>query len=238
MSMPSWLSKIAGGPKPADKKSVAVDSEFSRAIRGLVAERRPRYFLETGTFLGMGTTQIIGQAILAAGLTDYDFISIEVNPKLYRQAVKNLEGCGFRIDPRLGLSLPQAMLPTDQALAGEIAEHRNDGVYIDYAEDKRVEKYQAEVDFRGQDDLMGKAIGAWQGRVDFALLDSAGHLGFREFKYFLTKLRTPCLLALDDTRHLKHCESLKAAKADSRFKLLVESDEKFGFAIMDVTPGT
>jgi hypothetical protein len=44
------------------------------------------------------------------------------------------------------------------------------------------------------------------------------------------------VIALDDTLHVKHRESLRRIKADPRFTLLEESKEKFGWVTAEFTP--
>ena len=77
---------------------------------------------------------------------------------------------------------------------------------------------------------------AWNGKPDFVLLDSAGHMGIIEFDYFLSLVRGPCTLMLDDTRHVKHHPSLQRMKADPRFVIELESPEKFGFVLASFHP--
>jgi hypothetical protein len=72
---------------------------------------------------------------------------------------------------------------------------------------------------------------------DFVLLDSAGHLGHLEFVYTTSKLRGRCFIALDDTNHVKHYQSVLDMKQDpKRFRIVAESKEKFGFCIAEFNP--
>jgi len=61
-------------------------------------------------------------------------------------------------------------------------------------------------------------------------------MGFVEFQYLIQKLAGPCLIALDDIHHIKHHKSFQFMRRDSRFELLLESQEKFGFCIARFTP--
>lgn len=85
-------------------------------------------------------------------------------------------------------------------------------------------------------DFLGICLHYSAGNADLIVLDSSGHLGFIEFNYILSLLRSPCIFVLDDTRHVKHFHSLKRIKEDSHFNLLKESDEKFGFCIAEWRP--
>ncbi len=194
--------------------------------------------VETGTYQGLGSTLTICQALYDNSLPMDQFFSIEVNPAFYAQAFENLSGQSFK--PRLlrGLSVPRGLLPTEADIRRETLEEVADpGVFIDHQPEKRVSHYQKETDFPKElDDLLGFVIRAMDGAPDFVMLDSAGHLGLVEFQYALTLIRKPCYLALDEVFHIKHCRSLKAMQADSRFKLLELSQEKFGFCIAYFTP--
>jgi len=216
---------------------VDTDSEFSQTLKRVFRERRPRRILETGTHLGTGTTRIIGEAIRDAGLTDVQFISIEVNPDYFRQAQENTRAAGINVDLRHGLSAPRRLLPTPEQVKHDYIENVDPAVFVDHPESVRVQNYVAETDFPGvEDDLLGKALRAWNGQVDFLLLDSAGHMGFIEYQYALTLLKGKCTLMLDDTRHVKHSRSVQAMKADKRFKIEVDSPEKFGYVLASFEP--
>jgi len=57
-------------------------------------------------------------------------------------------------------------------------------------------------------------------KPDLVMLDSAGHMGFIEFKYVLSLLKGSCVFILDDVNHVKHYDSLRLMKNDSRFNVL------------------
>jgi len=61
-------------------------------------------------------------------------------------------------------------------------------------------------------------------------------MGFIEFDYFLTLVRGPCTLMLDDTRHVKHHRSVEHMKQDPRFVIEADSPEKFGYVLATFHP--
>lgn len=237
--MKSYL--IAGAhPAKADLTSVQGESEFARRIDELFARIRPRRIIETGTYLGTGTTATIASALQQVGLNDAVFFSIEVNPVHYRRAAANLERYGQAVRLLHGLSLPRALLPTlDQIEQAYVRTVEADQVYIDHPPQDRAIRYHRETDFPDlPDDLLGRCLDEFGGRPDFVLLDSAGHMGYAEFRYLIDRLRTPCYIALDDTRHIKHHRSLLQVRGDPRFEVWVDSPEKFGFCIARFVPHT
>lgn len=218
--------------------SVNTQSEFSRQIIELFGRIRPKKIIETGTFLGAGTTAIIGAALRHHKIECPEFYSIEINPQFFAAAHSNVQKLNINVQLLHGLSVPRAMLPTRDDIRREYVHKVQDGVFVDWPEDVRADSYYRETDFAGPDDLLGSCLARFNGAPDFVLLDSGGHMGYLEFTYLVERLRGPCHLALDDIKHVKHHRSLAAMKADPRFNVLVESDEKFGFCIARFDPGS
>lgn len=209
--------------------------EFRQAVKDLILEREPIRVIETGTYHGTGSTRALIDGLEAAG-GDYTLLTIEVNPGHHGIAQMNLAGYS-RVQLLNGLSIPRRLLPSDLDTRTMIESLRSSDVYVDHGEAERLQLYRGEVSFDVPDDLLGKAMASFSGAPDLLLLDSAGHLGFIEFNYALSLLRSPCLIVLDDTRHIKHYKSLQLMKRDPRFEILKESDERFGFCIAEYTGG-
>lgn len=227
--------------KPAaEAVTVAPESSFGRHLTDAIRKAGARRIIETGTFVGMGTTAIIARALAECRLGGARFYTIECNPEHYRQALENLRTSGLLslVQPLHGVTVPRALLPTADAVARECVAALPAGCeFVDHAPEERVARYIEETAFDDTpDDLLRYCLREFDYRPDMVLLDSAGHMGFVEFQYLIEHLRGPCLIALDDVLHLKHCRSLSHIKADDRFRLLVESDEKFGFCIAQFTP--
>lgn len=229
-----------GSPVAKDLTQIAEDSEFAMSISALFQQIRPRRIIETGTYLGIGSTRVIAEAMLQFGAPDAVFVSIEINPSHYAQARRNLGQLGLlqHVGLELGVSVPRDLLPTMDEIRERTAssQHRPD-IYIDHAEAVRAERYFAETNFaEGPDDLLGTTIATFDGRPDFVLLDSGGHMGLVEFNHLVASLRHPCYIGLDDVRHIKHHKSLEFMRGDARFDILHESAEKFGFCIARFDP--
>jgi len=221
-----------------DGMKVSTESQFAVELRRLFERTRPTKIIETGTYMGMGTTAMIGAALAACAIAQPEFYSIEVNRAHFMAAHQNVQRQRINVQLMLGLSVPRSLLPTRQEIQRQYVHNQVDGVYVDFDPATRVEQYYRETDFGDlPDDLLGKCLDRFQGRPDFVLLDSAGHMGFVEFQYLMGRVQGPFALALDDVNHVKHYQSLQALKQDPRFQILVESKEKFGFCMAQFTPG-
>lgn len=216
---------------------VSDDSAFSEAIRRIVQQVRPQKIIETGTYLGRGTTAILAEALRVAGLKA-TFFTIEVNPKYHAQARAYLESKGYSVKPLCGLSIPRRLLPDREQISFSLLQVAGEeSIFVDHPDSVRAERYYQETDFPNvPDDLLGRCLEAFDGRPDFVLLDSAGHLGWIEFQYLLERLKGPCILALDDIYHVKHYRSFQRMQKDKRFEILTVSKEKFGFCIARFDP--
>jgi ADP-heptose:LPS heptosyltransferase/ubiquinone/menaquinone biosynthesis C-methylase UbiE/glycosyltransferase involved in cell wall biosynthesis/predicted O-methyltransferase YrrM len=219
---------------------VADESSFGAEIRGLFAKIGPRKIIETGTYLGTGTTTIIAGALEAIGIRDAVFYTIEVNPQNYTRAKEYFAGNKMNVQALNGLSVPRSMLPDrDQIAQRTITDVDYDGIFVDHKEENRVELYYGETNFpQIEDDLLCKCLEKFDFRPDFVLLDSAGHIGSIEFDYLIENLQGECYIALDDIYHVKHHRSFQAIQSDPRFKVVTASKEKFGFCIAHFTPET
>lgn len=230
-------SSVAGGGM-----DLSVNSAFSRTIHDLINIRRPLKLLETGTHFGTGSTRIICNALQAAGMLNPDlrprpkFYSIECNPRYFAVARSNC--MSYPVLLQQGLSIPRSLLPDKAKIQEEyVVKQPSEDIFVDGMEGRRADEYHAETDFAGADDLLDRCLTDFDYCPDFLLLDSAGHIGFIEFTYVIPKLKAPCLIVLDDTKHVKHYETMKFIKANPKeYKIIVESDEKFGFAVVEYNP--
>jgi Predicted O-methyltransferase len=213
---------------PADGMSVS-GIDFRYAVTALIHDRKPRSIIETGTYLGLGTTKILAEALDK----DYQCFTIESNPFSYAIACQNLrEYHGIRL--LNGYSVPEKLMPTREGLIQWLDELDSLDIYVDFQEHERIDCYMREAGHNVPYDMLGVCMRYF--RPDLVVLDSAGHMGFIEFCYVRSMLVRPCLFVLDDTNHVKHHQSLLWIKSDPHFTLLKESDEKFGFCIAAWSP--
>jgi hypothetical protein len=111
----------------------------------------------------------------------------------------------------------------------------NPNLYVDYNCNAMQYYQESNTHSSCTADLLGAYLRT-ETRFDMILLDSAGHLGYLEFKCVLENLKYPCFIALDDTLHLKHWKTMQTIKADPRFVVLYESAERYGSAVARFTP--
>lgn len=233
--MPYRITRLEA--KKRNVMKVDPESQFARCLIELFRQLRPTRVIETGTYLGVGTTVVIAASLRHWQVENARFFSIEVNPRHHALAVENLARMGLPATLLLGLSVPRALLPSPDDIRRDLVETEVDGVFVDHMPEQRVQRYAAETDFPGcDDDLLGRCLREFDYRPQFMLLDSAGHMGHVEFNYVLPQLKSRCYFALDDTLHVKHYRSLQQIKQDGRFRVLAESDEKFGFCIAEFNP--
>jgi len=223
--------------KLAESPSINTNGEFADALRQVIKEYDPRRLLETGTFDGLGSTAIISESINPLAR----LITIECDFSLYAKAVANTRKFGHKVDCRNGLSIPSSMLPTKDEIVKMLSECP-DNLNKDYPEVQNLDDYaiyyldEMKRDFK-EDDLIKQIVSkVFGGKLDFAILDSAGHLGWLEFACLLNFLESPCIIALDDVNHIKHYKSMEAIRSSKVFTILNEGDERYGWAIARYDP--
>jgi len=221
------------------KTGIKVDEEssFGTAIQKLFTKIRPKKIIETGTYLGTGTTTIIAKSLEALGIKAI-FYTIEVNPQNYAQAKEYFKKKNINVHALNGLSVPRSILPSKKEIVSKtITDADYDGIFVDHKEERRVELYYNETNFPDvPDNLLYLCLKSFDYRPDFVLLDSGGHIGNIEFNHLVEHLQDPCYIALDDIYHVKHHKSFRQIQTDPRFKLVMASKEKFGFCIAKFTP--
>jgi len=210
------------------------------ALGRLIRSRKLKHIIETGTYEGEGTTRAIATALKELNSSDAKLISIEVNPKFVNLTRSNTQKRGLAAYAEVlqGLSLPRTLLPDEVTIERELQEilKEKSTLYVDHDVASRSRHYFGESNYESQDDLLRIAFERFEGKPELILLDSAGHLGFAEFEYIIGLLSAPCLVALDDTNHVKHYRSYKKMKQDSRFKIIAQGDSSFGYCIAEFVP--
>ena len=225
--------------------SVSADSEFAMNLWMLITKHGIRKVIETGTYLGTGTTAVIASALddlienKVVAVEDVTFITIEAKKEHADIAEDNLRKSGFDAFTTVlrGLSIPEDLLPTPQAIKEWTVDAVKDlPIVADHHESDRVYRYYSETANVQHDDQLGFALGKMNYRPDFVLLDSAGHVGLAEWEYLTDNLKGPCFIALDDVFHIKHYRSFQRMTEDSRYDIRYLSREKYGACIAHYCP--
>ena len=208
------------------------NSELDNAIRATMDAAKPRYCIETGTYHGEGTTA----AIMAGLPADGTLITIEANPRNHVIARLN-----WINDPRCicwqGLSVPNNVIPSPQEVERDIALCHMNKIRCDFS---RARPYMDEMCQPGPAGLLFEAVRYFTDegkKVELVLLDSAGPLGFIEFAHLLPMLTAPCIIILDDTKHIKHWRTVQyMEKHRDQFEIIRCGDGGYGWLIANYTP--
>lgn len=193
-------------------------NDFKDAITDLIRSKKLKRIIETGCYLGEGTTQAIADALLGDELV----YSIEVNPRYYEIARKRHRS--KNINFLLGLSVGRADLPV--SFTFDVP----DFVVVDHLDHNREILYKQEVSFKVPDNMLNQALSKLEYKPDLIILDSAGHMGLQEFKYLMDIVEPGFYLALDDTNHVKHYQTVQILE-NLGHELLFSTDQGFGSRI-------
>lgn len=217
------------------QKGMSCGEKFHDKLTDFVREHNFKKIIETGTYLGQGTTR----AILNGLTGSFQFISIEADPEHFRVAKRNLRNIpGLHLIN--GLSVGKSDLPV--SLSADFPEF----VAVDHQPVNRLQLYLKEVSHPVKDHALNMALAAFNFKPEFVLLDSAGYMGFVEFQYLISRVQGAFYLALDDTDHVKHYDTMRVIEKDPRFEIIwqvrgvsypgEDEKDKFGSAIIKFTP--
>jgi hypothetical protein len=225
---------------------MADDGGLAPVLARVVREDSITHVVETGTYLGAGSTKMLAEAF-PRDRPPESFVTIEANWSSWRTAKENLAHFPF-VTPLWGRTVTRhaalAFVRSDEALRHH---ERWPDVFID---DTRhpVKSYTRELKGRlggrprglrdaaafvrdrlrsyAGDDLLPRYLSAARDRKPLILLDSAGGIG-------LLELQT--VLVLDDTHHVKHFRSIARVRSDPSFFIVAESAEH-GWAVARHAP--
>ncbi len=206
-----------------DPTAMKAGTAFTDKITELIKANGFKTIIETGCYLGDGTTAAINRSLTG----DERVYSVECNPKYLDVASKKYPSIEFL----LGHSVPKTMLPVSIPY-----EQYPSDIIIDHPERHRIKRYTDEVRFNVPDEMLNTALIFCYYKPDFVILDSAGYLGFVEFKYLMSLVPDhKFYLALDDTNHIKHYLTMEYVKMHTeKFEIVWTTDEKFGSSIVKV----
>lgn len=189
--------------------------EFRDVVRRLVKQYDIKEVVETGTYLGTGSTAVFA----AEGL---EVFTVECNVNHMMQAVDNLRGmtnvCFIH-----GLSLKR-----ERIISGLMSmDFPADGIY-DSPNPKvfYVQETNHPVIVEEALTLLAK-----NEVRQLVFLDSAGGLGYLEFLEFMSwprSVRKSKVLLMDDVTHVKHARSVQSLK-DWGFEVEVSQDGRFAW---------
>lgn len=212
--------------KPAIRIQVPDTSAFRAALEVLAARLHPQVCVETGTHLGLGSTQfLLG---LASRYPIEKIYTVEVSRTLHDRARANLADhpvveCLWGLTVEKGAA--KEFIAADPLLRERGAEP---DIYIDFLPDP-VAGYLRELDgavggddeTAPQDGLLATLLEQVRGRRPLICLDSAGGLGLLEFEMVQSLMGDSVFgLWLDDINHVKHYRSMRRVQEDPRAEVL------------------
>ena len=196
-------------------------NEFRDTVKRLVKEYNINEVVETGTFLGTGSTKVFA----GEGLNVF---TIECNPNHITQAVQNLEGLN-NVCFVHGLSLKRENL-----IKGLMSMTFPDGGIYDSSRPKVFYAQEVLQPVLVEDAL---SLFAKNETKQLVFLDSAGGVGHLEFKkvmsYNKEYLKNKVLM-LDDISHIKHIRSVEFLKFTG-FNVNISSDNRFAWCSFQET---
>lgn len=234
---------------------MSTDAHFKASLNQLFVENQFQFIVESGTYLGLGSTTTIAHAILNAKSIPPRFYTLEIDKTNFLLARQNLEKFPFVL-PVWGVSVnkDEAMrfIDNDEAINHH---EKFPEVFIDTLTNPAA-FYKAELEgqlFKNEAKIsilqkIGNVLGVTQKHefefdffekkipeirttIPLFLLDSSGGIGFLEFQKMHQLMDgNPYWLILDDIHHLKHFRSYEFVKNSKDFEIYA-SDFSNGWLI-------
>jgi hypothetical protein len=233
---------------PGAAMSMATSTRLQDHLRQAVRQHDICCALETGTYLGEGSTTLIAGVLV--GQPDPHLSTIEANWRFWGQARERLATFPF-VDCIWGRTVAAAealaFMKADDALLhheryGEIFIDNLDDPLAFYSRECEGEIFEAvdaddpafqhdhQSHYAGED-LLRTHLRRLHDKRPLIALDSAGGIGLLEFQITMELMAdADFLLLLDDVHHLKHFRSLAALRDDAAFELL-DVEEDAGWAL-------
>ena len=221
------------------------DPELKHLLRKTISENKIEGVVETGTYDGLGSTTTVAEAFHASDVTPKFFYTCDINLSKFKRARKNLTpypfvnclwGRSVKLDEAVEFMHGDEMLNHHEKYPDLFIDGVEDPVSFYLDELKRgfmfrkwavgyylkmsfyrlfgIAKYQGE-------DLLRRLLASHGEARTLVVLDSAGGIGFLEFKVVTEMMKNRRYwLLLDDIMHIKHYRSFEQIKADPSFRLL------------------
>lgn len=215
--------------------SVARDDRLISTIASLFTlENKPRIVIETGTYHGTGTTQMIIQALHIARATLITY-TLEADQKNYLTARENLAGnMSVKVLHGTSVDVEQAVsfMKSDPFLLWP-----NDHPDILYDSENPVEFYTRELlgslpafggtGIRGENNIFSWLVPPTKGMNPLFVLDSCGGIGFFEFQEVCRHM--------DGNHFFLWCHDIDHIKHHRTFKLITHEELTDSWNVLDKT---
>jgi hypothetical protein len=221
---------------------------LTKALRAVIGQYNPHVVIETGTYLGTGSTRLIAEAF--GQNPPEKFFTIEIARRHYQLARRNLADLKF-VTVLWGLSVDREQ--AEQFLRNDplLREARQYDIEVENPEDpvsfylKELSDGEAGVAEQGDeamaadvapDSVLEYLLGEYRDRFPLIALDSAGGIGWLEFQLVMhVQQGLPFLLLLDDINHVKHYRSMLYVQSAPEFSI-IDCDMKDGWLIAVFNP--
>lgn len=229
--------------------SMSTDAGFIKALDDLFKNNNIQYVIESGTFKGLGSTTTLAKAMLKNNIKIKEFITIEIDKKFHKEAIKNLKQFPF-ITPVCGLSVNFAnakrFIENDEAINHH---EKFPDIFIDSVTNPK-QFYLNEIEGKlssfnqekknwwssifsnsniensaasayPKENILEYALSSMKDKQPLILLDSAGGIGYLEFSKTMEIMKNhDFYLILDDIHHLKHFRSYRDVTENPKFTIL------------------
>lgn len=203
---------------------------FSQIMENLIKENKIEEVIETGTFNGLGSTMIFAKIGIKTQTIESclsSFFAAKDNLKNYSNVILH-HGSSLKIQEMLDF--------IDQDDFYSSSEIKIQNISIDGGSVDAKSFYKDEVTGFGysappKEDILFNLINNPKKQLVF--LDSAGGVGFLEFKKFMSideSFRKNKILVLDDVAHIKHYRSVNFLK-ENKYNVSISSDKRFAYCI-------
>jgi len=218
------------------------------ALRTAIRQYKPSVVIETGTYMGTGSTRMIIEAF--APDAPERFYTIEISPHFCEIARRNLSRYEF-VDVLWGLSVGRSKAEEFLRSDSLLWEAERYGIEVEQPEDPvgfylreisagKSDAYEDEcypdLDKVAPDNLLVHLVSQYKDQRPLIVLDSAGGIGWLEFQEVLRLQEgLPFLLFLDDVKHVKHYRSRILVESSSDFRM-IDCDIDHGWALASYEP--
>lgn len=201
---------------------------FSETIKKLIEENKIEEIIETGTFNGLGSTMVFAKTGIKVQTIESclsSFFAAKENLKNYSNVTLH-HGSSLKISEMIDF------IDNDDFYFSPEIKEKN--ISVDGGNDDPKDFYKKEVNGFGfsappKEDILFSLINNPKKQLVF--LDSAGGVGFLEFKKFMSlseDFRKNKILVLDDVNHIKHYRSIASLK-ENAYNVLISEDKRFGY---------
>jgi hypothetical protein len=223
--------------------SISHIDEIKGILKSINNKKRITHIIETGTYLGTGSTKVISEALLN-NKPDV-FITIEANWRSWRKAKKNLSQYNF-VTPIWGKSVPTeeaiSFIENDDAIRNH---EKYENIYIDgvsnavvfykneilgefgYTRSKTINKILKIIERKDKpefyigEDLLRTYLQKYRNNEPLIVLDSCGGIGLLEFTIVKSIMgNLGFYILLDDIFHLKHFRSYNEIQNSKEYEII------------------